>query len=90
MEFNNQRFSNSTLHLTITFNTKHSINYGCEITTKSGATVWLLFQSSSFPRAPPNLKNIYYKDTKGKDQRIISHMACFCRTGVKFEQIYFV
>ena len=40
----------------------------------------------SFRRAPPKLKNIYYKDKKEKDQMIISHMACFCGTGVKFEQ----
>ena len=44
------------------------------------------FVEQFFRRAPPKLKNIYYKDTKEKDQMIISHMACFCRTGVKFEQ----
>ena len=43
----------------------------------------------SFRRAPPKIKNIYYQDTKEKDQKIFSHMAymaCFCHTGVTFEQ----
>ena len=40
----------------------------------------------SFRRAPPKLKIICYKDTKEKDQMIISHMGCFCRTEVKLEQ----
>ena len=31
-------------------------------------------------------KNIYYQDTKEKDQKIFSHMACFCHTGVTIEQ----
>ena len=29
---------------------------------------------SSFCRAPPKMKNIYYQDTKEKDQKIFSHM----------------
>ena len=37
-------------------------------------------------RAPPKIKSIYYQDTKEKDQKIFSHMACFCHTGVTFEQ----
>ena len=40
----------------------------------------------SFRRAPPKMKNIYYQDTKEKDQKTFSHMACFCHTGVTFEQ----
>ena len=40
----------------------------------------------SFRRAPPKIKNIYYQDTKEKDQKIFPHMACFCHTGLTFEQ----
>ena len=39
-----------------------------------------------FRTAPPKLKNIYYKDTEKKDQMIVSHMACFCGTGVRIQQ----
>ena len=51
-----------------------------------GAILRLLCQSSSIGRATPKLKNVYYKDTKEKYQMIVSHMACFCRTGVIFEE----
>ena len=58
----------------------------CELVSLELAVVRLLSWSSSFRRAPSKIKNIYYQDTKEKDQKIFSHMACFCHTGVTFEQ----
>ena len=46
----------------------------------------------SFRRAVPfvehfqNLKKIYFKDTKEKDQMNFSHRTCFCHAGVNFKQ----
>ena len=33
---------------------------------------------------------MYYKDTEEKDQMIISHVVCFCHTGVKFENAIYI
>ena len=43
--------------------------------------VRLLSLSSSFHRAPPKLKKIYYEFTKEKDQIIFSHIVSFFNTG---------
>ena len=49
--------------------------------SKKFGVVRLLSLSSSFRRAPPKLKKIYYKFTKEKDQITSSHMVSFCNTG---------
>ena len=45
------------------------------------AYVRLLSQSSSFCKAPPKLKRIYYKDAKEIHQMIFPQVRSFCLTG---------
>ena len=71
------------MHLACYLITKH-LMFLFEI--KKGTPVRLPSQGSSFCRAPPKLKKIYFKDPKERDQMVFHIWLVFVTQGVNFKQ----
>ena len=78
--FENNRYPNSFIDLC---NKKYvdTVFTKKEVILKASKRDLIASMCDSFRRAPLKLKSIYYNNSKEKYQMIISHMACFCRTG---------